>query len=109
MRIVILFFAFLLASVGAFSLSFAADLLFGRFYGLYPDTVWLPIGTWSGLCVFLSFVSMRLSGKRWITIVPFHIFGFLALVGAIVGSHSHNFLVSVAMFCVGCWLSKKRE
>jgi len=92
--------ALLLAAASAYCLSFAADLLLGRLFGLFPDTVWLPIGTWSGIFAILFYAAASLSRKRWPTVIPFVLFGGLALFGAIVGSHPHSYLVVAVLFVV---------
>lgn len=95
--------ALLLAATSAYCLSFAADLLFGRLFGLFPDTVWLPIGTWSGIFAILFFAAASLSYKKWPTVIPFALLGGVALFGAIAGSHPHSYLVAAVLFVVAFW------
>jgi hypothetical protein len=97
--------AFLLSAGSAYSASFAADLLFGKLFGLFPNTVWVPIGTWSVLAVFLMYGSHRLSRSKWLIAVPVLLFGALAFFGAVVGSHPHNYLVAGVLFLIAflCW------
>jgi len=95
--------ALLLGAGSAYSLSFASDLLFGRLFGLFPDTVWLPIGTWSGIFAILFYAAASVSDKRWPTVVPFALFGALAVLGGVVGSHPHSYLVAAIMLLVAFW------
>jgi hypothetical protein len=95
--------AFLLAGVSAYALSFAADLLFGRFWGFFPDSVWVSIATWSGTFAILLVIAGRLSDSRWVTVLPFGLFGALAFLGAIVGSHRHSYFVAALMLLVAYW------
>ena len=92
--------ALLLAGASAYALSFASDLLFGRLFGLFPNTVWLPIGTWSAIFLILFFAAASLSLARWIS---FGFFGGVALFGAIVGSHPHSYLVAAVLLVIACW------
>jgi hypothetical protein len=92
--------AFLLAGASAYALSFAADLMFGRVFGLFPDTVWLPIGTWTGIFILLLSIARQLSDSKWCVILPFGLFSALALVGALVGTHPHSYLVAAVMFII---------
>jgi hypothetical protein len=101
--------ALVLAAGSAYSLSFAADLLFGRLFKVFPDSVWLPIGTWSVFFALLLLAASRLSDRRWPTVVPYAFFGGLVFLGALVGQHRHSYLVAGVMFVVGYWLSRGRE
>ena len=72
---------------------------------MFPNTVWVPIGTWSGLAVFLMYGSHRLSRSKWLIAVPVLLFGALGFFGAVVGSHPHNYLVAGVLFLIAflCW------
>lgn len=86
-----------IAAGAAFAFSFAADLLFGAFAGVYPSTAYLPVTTWSLIAVAALVVAYRLaSGNRWLSI-PFVGFGGLALLGAVIGSHPHNYVVAALL------------
>ena len=79
-----------LSAGAAYAFSFAVDLLFGAFAGIYPATAYLPVVTWSVIAVLLLAVSIPCALQRAWLALPFAIFGVLALFGAIVGTHPHS-------------------
>jgi hypothetical protein len=92
------FFSFVLALFAAYAFSFAVDLLAGGLTGVYPDTAFLPVVTWSLLSVAAIWFAFRISangGRLWL---PYALFGLLAGVGGAVGPHPHNFVVMAALF-----------
>ena len=87
-----------LATGAAYAFSFAVDLLFGGLFGLYPNTAFLPVVTWSVLSTLVLLAAIAISRRnRWIAL-PYVAFGFLGALGGAVGSHPHNFAVSGLMF-----------
>jgi hypothetical protein len=62
--------ALFLAGASAYALSFASDLLLGRLFGLFPDTVWLPIGTWSAIFLIFFFAAASLSPGNRVRVRP---------------------------------------
>ena len=95
--------AFVLTLVAAYAFSFAADMLFGRLLGGYPDTVWVPIATWCIIAVILTYFGAALSRARIATVLPWVIIGATALFGSIFGSHVHSYIVSIVVLLVALW------
>ncbi len=95
--------SFVFALVAAYAFSFAADMLFGRLFGGFPDTVWVPIATWSIIAVVLAYLGAALSKARVATVVPWVIIGVIALIGSIFGSYVHSYIVAAAVLLVAVW------
>ncbi|MEQ1936312.1 MAG: hypothetical protein ABL962_20850 [Fimbriimonadaceae bacterium] len=103
------FIAFILATAAAYSLSFGADLLLGRLWGLYDDTVWIPIAGWSVLCGAAVFGASLVARRTWVTWAPFGIIGVVVMFAAVVGPHPHNYLVAAAVFAVAYALYRSQR
>ena len=87
----------LLAVGAAYAFSFAIDLLLGALMGVYPSTAFLPVVTWAVIATVALALSYKVSaGSRWLAI-PFAAFGTLALFGALVGQHPHNYGVAALL------------
>ena len=89
--------AVLLAGVAAYALSFAFDLLLGGIIGVYPETAFLLVVTWSIISAVLLIVAIKLTRQRIWLVLPFAAFTIFALVGAIVGTHLHSYGVAVLL------------
>jgi hypothetical protein len=85
---------FLFALGAAYSFSFAFDLLFGGLCAVYPSTAYLASITWFFVTVVLFFTAYRFCRNRQCLALPFFGFGVLALCGAIIGIHPHNYAVA---------------
>jgi hypothetical protein len=88
----------ILATIAAYAFSFAVDLLIGGLIGIYPTTAFLPVVTWSfvsGISILAASALIRFN--RWL-VLPYLLFGALAVLGGCVGLHPHNFAVAAAMF-----------
>jgi hypothetical protein len=90
--------SFVLAVFAAYAFSFAVDLLVGGFSGVYTETAFLPVVTWSLVslaAIWFAFRITTIGGRLWI---PYALFGLLAGVGGAVGPHRDNFVVMAALF-----------
>ena len=94
--------ALVLASAAAFAFSFALDLLFGTWAGVYNNnTAYLPVATW-GLVAAVAFViALSLRPRPEVVYGPCFFFGALALFGAVVGRHPHSYAVAIGMLLEG--------
>lgn len=101
--------AFVLAAVSAYSFSFAADLLIGGLVGAYPSTSFLPVVTWAVIAAITGGAAFWLAQTGRFLVVPFVVFGLLALVGGMVGHH-YNLGVAALMLAEagGVWLATTR-
>ena len=87
-----------LATGAAYAFSFAVDLLLGGLIGVYPNTAFLPVITWSAISTMALLAARATSrGSGWLA-VPYVALGLLAAFGGAVGSHPHNFAVAGLMF-----------
>jgi hypothetical protein len=104
--------AILLACISAYSLSFALDMLIGGLVGVYPATAFLPVVTWSGLCAVTLLAALKLNGLKSGLWVPFCVFGAVAIIGGIIGTHRYNLsvggLVLVQAVLIGAAKRKRR-
>lgn len=96
--------AFVLSLAAAYSLSFAADMLFGRIFGIFPETVWPPIGTWTLISSILLYVSSLLSKRRVIIVMPWFVMGAYVLIGTIPNPYPHRYIVTLCLFAFAAWL-----
>jgi hypothetical protein len=95
MRLVL---SLILATGAAYAFSFAIDLLAGGLLGVYPSSAYLPVVTWSVISVIAILAAWKVTrSSRWLAL-PYAVFGILATLGGMVGSHPHNFVVAGAMF-----------
>lgn len=91
-------FALLLASVAAYTFSFAIDLLLGGIIGDYPNTAFLPAVTWSVITAVAFVVAWKVAISRYLLAIPFAVFGVLAFFGALAEKHPQSFGVALMMF-----------
>src|SRR5712692_415393 len=94
MRLVL---SLILATAAAYAFSFAIDLLAGGLLGVYPSSAYLPVVTWSAISLVAILAATAARSSRWLAL-PYAVFGVLASLGGMVGSHPHNFVVAGAMF-----------
>lgn len=90
-------FALFLSVVAAYAFSFAIDLLLGGIFGIYPNTVYPPVVTWSVISAAAFIGAVKVVSLRGWLGIPFAVFGTLALFGALVGTHPHNFGIAVVV------------
>lgn len=89
------------ATGAAFAFSFSIDLLFGVWVGVYDSSAYLPVVTWSVLATVVVAGAYKVAGaSRWLAL-PFGAFGCLALFGALIGPHPHNYGVAALLFVQG--------
>ena len=88
---------FILAAISAYTFSFSLDLLFGAMGGVYPSTAYLPVVTWSLISALLLIIDLKIKRRKLYIWFPFVLVGLLAILGGIVGSHPHNYLVGVVL------------
>ncbi|HLK64469.1 MAG TPA: hypothetical protein VKU19_13580 [Bryobacteraceae bacterium] len=88
-----------LAAGAAYAFSFAIDLLIGGLIGVYPSTAFLPVVTWSVISGLLLLAARAIVADRlrWLAI-PYVLFGILATLGALVGTHFYSFGVAGLLF-----------
>ena len=88
-----------LAAGAAYAFSVAIDLLIGGVTGVYPNTAFLPVVTWSLISGVLLLVACALVGDklRWLA-VPYVLFGTLATLGALAGTHAYSLGVAGLLF-----------
>ncbi len=98
-RIASIFFA----SLAAYALSFAFDLLFGALLGSYPNTAFLPSVTWTLLGGIGIWTASALWKSKWLA-VPYAIFGLLAGLSSIIASPLLNLLVASVMLLAAYFL-----
>lgn len=98
--------ALIIASVSAYSFSFAIDLFLGGLLGIYPSTVFLPVVTWSIIATITGFVALRLVPMGRFLVIPFAGLALLAFLGGVVG-HRHSLLVGGMMLAqaIGVWMA----
>jgi hypothetical protein len=89
----------LLAAGAAYAFSFAVDLLIGGLIGVYPSSAFLPVITWSVISAVLMLVARTVVGfrLRWLAF-PYVLFGSLATLAALTGTHLYNFGVAGLLF-----------
>ena len=89
----------LLAAGAAYAFSFAVDLLIGGLIGVYPNTAFLPVVTWSVISgvLLLAARAVVADGPRWLAL-PYVLFGTLATLGALAGTHLYSFGVAGLLF-----------
>jgi hypothetical protein len=93
--------AILLSAVAAYAFSFVIDLLIGGFFGVYPDTALVAaFYPWSIISIAAFIGALKITLVRGCLSIPFVVFGTLALLGALVGTHPHNFGVAAVMFII---------
>ena len=86
--------------LGVYALSFALDVLFGGWTGIYQRGYGAAVATWSIAAWVLLFVGYSLLIRsRWFA-VPFLALGALAFVGGVVG-HTINFGVAAVLLALG--------
>lgn len=98
--------ALIIASVSAYSFSFAIDLLLGGLLGIYPSTAFLPVVTWSIIATITGFVALRLAPMGRFLVIPFVGLALLAFLGGVVG-HRHSLIVGGMMLAqaIGVWMA----
>jgi hypothetical protein len=99
----------ILATGSAYAFSVAADLLAGGLLRVYSTMAFPAVVTWSIIATILIFAAFLISGwSRWFWI-PYATFGGLAVFGALVGPHSHDFIVAGLMLLQAClvWIASK--
>lgn len=91
------FLSLILATTAAFAFSFACDLLVGALVGVYPNTAYIPVVTWSVIS-FVALLAARAvaSESRWLPL-PYIFFGVLAGWGGLIG-HRYDLVVAGVMF-----------
>jgi hypothetical protein len=88
-----LFTSLCLATVSAYTFSFALDLLFGGLFHVYSTTAFLPVVSWSLLSFGALLVAFLLVGcNRWLAI-PHAGLGSLATLSGMVGARHYSLLV----------------
>lgn len=94
-----LFISLAIAAGAAYAFSFAIDLLIGGLIGFYPNTVFLPVVTWSVISgVLLLAARAVVAGRlRWLSL-PYVLFGTLAAFGALAGTHLYSLGVAGLLF-----------
>jgi hypothetical protein len=96
--------AVFLSTVAAYSFSLVIDLLFGRVFGVYPNTALLAALTWSIIAVVAFWGTVKIAYFRsWLS-APFIVFGALALLGALVGAHPHSYGVAAVMLIAAVFI-----
>lgn len=90
--------AIALAAIAAYAFSFAIDLLLGGLAGVYPATAYLPVVTWSLIATVALVIAVKTARRSSWLALPFCAFGAVALLGAFVGTHPHNFGVAALLF-----------
>jgi hypothetical protein len=94
MKIIKSVLAFLLACLSAFSMSCAADFLFGRIFGVFQNTFLIPFLMWAIIAPVSMLGALKLSDNKWLIVLPMFFPFSIALFGSIVGSHPHSYLVT---------------
>lgn len=97
-----------IAAVAAYAFSFAADLLIGGLAGVYASNVYSAAVTWSVAAAALTWAALKLRHRRGWLAVPFFLVTAVATVGAVVGTHPHNWAVATVM-CILSLLIWKDE
>ena len=64
-------FAFVLAAVSAYALSFAADMLVGGLLHIYPSGVFKAVPTWTIIAGITGFIALSITRSRTPLLVPF--------------------------------------
>lgn len=90
--------ATILSAVAAYAFSFAIDLLLGGLVGVYPNTAYLPVVTWSAIGTVALVLATRATSRSLLLAAPFAVFGALALFGAVIGTHPHSYGVAALLF-----------
>ena len=92
-------FSLVLSALAAYSFSYAIDILLGGLFGIYmKNTIGPPVITWSIISIIAFIGAVKIGSLHRRLSVPFVIFGGLALLGAIVGTHAYNYGVAGIMF-----------
>jgi hypothetical protein len=88
--------AFVLIGVGAYSWSFAVDLLIQVIFGdlTFDNFLW-PLITWSSLGWCCLAICLKRPVSAWARVLPFWLFGLEAVIGAFV--HPRNLITAVVM------------
>jgi|ERR1035437_1659419 hypothetical protein len=82
-----------LATVSAYTFSFALDLLFGGLLHVYPTNAFLPVVSWSLLSFAVLFAAFLLvGGVRWLAI-PHVGFGLFASLSGMIGTAHYSLIV----------------
>ncbi len=94
-----LFISLAIAAGAAYAFSFAIDLLIGGLIGVYPNTVFLPVVTWSVISgVLLLAARAVVAGRlRWLSL-PYVLFGTLAVLGALASTHLYSLGVAGLLY-----------
>lgn len=97
--------AILLSTVAAYTFSFVIDLLIGGFFGVYPNTSFVSaFYPWSVISIATFIGALKITSLRGYLSIPFVVFGTLALLGALVGTHPHSFGVAAVMFVIAVFV-----
>ncbi len=88
-----------IAAGAAYAFSFAIDLLIAGLIGVYPNTAFLPVVTWSVISgtLLLAARAVVADRLRWLSL-PYAAFGILATLGALVGTHLYSLGVAGLLF-----------
>jgi hypothetical protein len=87
-----------LSAIAAYSFSFAVDLLLGGLLKVYQPTAFAAVLTWSAVGMLALVVAIKIARRRrTLLALPFVVFGALALLGALVGTHPHSAGVALAL------------
>src|ERR1035437_2377721 len=92
--------SFVFGAVAAYSLSFGLDLLVASATGYYSTRPYGAGLLWASMGALFHVVARRISTSKYPVVIPYSLFGGLAVLSGVIGPHRFNVLVGLPLIVV---------